>query len=356
MKGGKRRLYGIAAVVGVFAYQFIFPYPLGKELLAVPGWTAETDAAAGTVQPDPGAKTAGYSLNGHVGYVDAGGAVRFRERIGYGAAVHDEFFISYTALPRNLMVRRADGGFLGTIPGSGYPFIRGERLFLISPEGFALSEWTVNGDLEWESKFPALITTVDAGRSAVAIGFLDGGFRVIGEDGAEIFVSPPAKGNYPVTLQTAVTGDDRYVASVGGIGPQKLSVFEKTGKTYRLLVSRDLSSDFRRPVKGGFFTSSHYFVTEQPGGAGVFDPRSKRFAAVSLPGTVRALAESPAQELLLALTEENGRFFLTAFLPSGKQVMRFGFPRDPSFFLRRSGDDILLGLGARLFHIAVRVG
>lgn len=364
MKSDKRRWYVPTVAAAVLVYQIVFPRPLGRELLVQPVWSVPAGGApeaapagAPAEVPEPREEALrGYRLDGHLGYVDRGGSILFREKIVHGAAVHDDYFIPYTSLPRSLAVRGADGGFLGIIPESGYPFISGNRLFLFSVDGFSLSEWTVNGEKIWARSFPSLITAMDAGSETAALGFLDGGFRVIGKEGEEIFSPPRPESRHPVTLLAGVGGDDRFVATVQGINPQTLSVFERSGRNYRLLDSRALPSDYRRPVKGGFFTPGFNFVVEQPGGVGVFIPREKRFTGVALPGVLRGLAENTDYHLLFALTEEGERFFLTAFLPSGKKALQFAFPRDASHFIRKRGSGLLMGLGSRLFQIAVRTG
>ena len=356
MIGGKRRLYFFGALCGVFAYQFIFPLPMGREIAAVPVWTAPADGALAAYPGNAAARAAGFSLAGFLGYIDENGGILFREKVDYDAAVHDEFFVNYSALPRNLMTRSPDGTFIGTIGESGYPFIRGDRLFLLSADGFALSEWTVNGDLVWEKKFSSLITAVDAGPETAIVGLLAGGVHLLGKDGAEIFTSPAEGSRYPVALQVGISGGDRILAAVSGIGPQKLSVFEKTPKEYRLLESRELPSGYRRAVKGRFFSPDDFFVFEQPGGIAIYHPRTKRLVETALPGILLALADYPGRGLLFALTEKGEKLHCTGFLPSGKKVLQFDFPKSPSFFLRRSGDFLLLGLGNRLFRIDMRIG
>ena len=356
MKRGKRRYLFPAALLGVLAYQLFFPIPSGRELVAVPVWTVKTDGEVIPAERRPGAGLfSGFRLAGHMGYVDPDGTILFREKIAHNAAIHDEYFVNYSAMSRNLMIRDSRGQFLGNITGSGYPFVRGGRLHVISVDGHALSRYGLNGDQTWERKFDSLLTAIDAGRDATIAGLLNGNVYILNEEGAEIYRAAPEGSAYPVILQAGISADGRHFAVISGIEPQKLTVFERTQRNYRPVYSKELAGSYRRAVKARYYSQPGVFLFEQPGGAWMYHAPGKKLSTVSLPGSLADFAEECLEGMLFAVSRKDGILHGTGFLPSGRKVLQFGFPDQPSFFFRQKGNSVILGLGDRLYRIDMRI-
>jgi hypothetical protein len=358
MKHGKSRLklWGICGAAVL--YVLVFPVSTGKELFLLPAWASDvSQGAAGG--PSGNGEVFPFSLAGYLGYADGEGKLLFREELSYGAAVGQDFFINYPAFPSSLFIRDRQGNFLGT-SGGGYPFIRGGRLFLVSPDGYGLSHIDGKGAVLWERKFPSLITVADAGDEKTVVGFLDGKTIVLGADGSTEYETAAAGGGASVTLQTGIADDALYFAEIGGIRPQRLRLFMKLENGYSAVFQTDLSGSYRRAPAARYFSNPDYFIFEQPGGAGFFDVEKENLFAVPLPGRLLAIAEKRLCGLFLFLSEEDGEMHCGAYLPDGKRVFGFSYAKPAAgsgaaHYLYGTEGKFLLGSGSGLYCVSLGV-
>ncbi|MCX8013264.1 MAG: hypothetical protein N3A02_03105, partial [Rectinema sp.] len=69
-----------------------------------------------------------------------------------------------------------------------YPWFGSERRLLLRADQMALAEISADGTVVWDHEFPMIITALDASRTLVASGFLDGSLAVVDEKGAVSWV------------------------------------------------------------------------------------------------------------------------------------------------------------------------
>jgi hypothetical protein len=356
MKHGKSRLklWGICGAAVL--YVVLFPVSVGKELFLLPAWAADVSREP-SGDPGEGGEVFPFSLGGYLGYADGRGKLLFREALSYGAAVGPDFFINYPAFPLNLLVRDRQGNFLGNI-GGGYPFIRGGRLFLVSPDGYGLSHIDGQGNALWEKKFSSLITVADAGKEKTVVGFLNGKTAVLGNDGSVEYETSITGDGPSVTLQTGIAGDGLHFTEIVGIRPQRLRLFMKQEEGYMAVFQTDLSASYRRAPVAGYFSDPDYFIFEQPGGAGFFEVETEKLFTVPLPGRLLALAEKRPHGLFLFLSEDGGEMRCTAYLPNGNRVFGFSYARQggesaEAQYLYGTEEKFLLGSGSGLYCVAL---
>jgi hypothetical protein len=362
MKSGKARKIFLAALALAVLYVIFFPAGAGKELFLLPVWTTDLELAQAAPQSIKGAEEVfAFRLSGYLGYIDSRGKLLFHEQVAYGAAMGSEFFVNYPAVPLNLLVRGRQGEFLGNADAGGYPFIRGGKIFVVSPDGYGLSLVDRYGELVWEKTFPSLITAADAGEQSTALGFLSGTAAVLGSDGSVEYQTPPGDDTQtPVTLQVGIADDALYFVVLSGGSPQRLKLFMKEENVYRPAFTAQLPGSYRRAVVSRYFSEPDYFIFEQPGGAGIFQVEKEALYGVELPGRLLAVAGERPGGLFLALSVKDDLMYCTAFLPTGKKAFEFSYKtspaaRDVPYFLSAAGENFLLGEGSSLYRIDMGV-
>jgi hypothetical protein len=359
MKRGKSRLkfFGVCAAAAL--YVIFFPASVGKELFLLPAWTVDVSREA-VSDPDGEEETFPFSLSGCMGYAGAGGKLLFREALSYDAALGSDFFVNYPAFPLNLLIRDRRGNFMGNT-GGGYPFVRDDKLFLLSPDGYGLSRIDMTGLILWEKRFTSLITAADAGEEKTALGFLNGRTVVLGSDGSVEYETSVSKEGPAVTFQVGIAGDGLYVTEIGGIRPQRLRLFMKQEEGgYTRIYQTDLSGACRRAPVARYFSEPDYFIFEQPGGAGFFEVETTRLFTVPLTGGLLSLAGKRPGGLFLFLTEKDDRIYCGAYLPDGNRVFEFSYIKltpetGPAQYLYGTEEKFLLGSGNGLYCIALGV-
>ncbi|MDR1317760.1 MAG: hypothetical protein LBK13_12915 [Spirochaetales bacterium] len=361
MKRGKSRLklWGICGAAVL--YVIIFPVSTGKELFLLPEWAADVSREAEGDSRGSG-EAFPFTLSGYLGYATEEGQILFREELSYGAAMGPDFFINYPAFPLNLLIRDRQGDFLGNA-GSGYPFIRNEKLFLLSPDGYGLSHIDESGAVRWEKKFSSLITVADAGAEKTVVGFLDGKTLVLGIDGDVEYETTVMKDGPAVTLQTGIASDGLHFTEIGGIQRQRLRLFMRQEQGYAAMFQADLPGSYRRAPAARYFSEPDYFIFEQPGGAGFFEVEKRNLFFVSLPGRLLALAGKRPCGLFLFLTEDGDRMYCAAYLLDGNRVFGFSYAKPQvqteqtgsDYYLYGTEEKFLLGSGSGLYCITLGV-
>jgi hypothetical protein len=361
MKRGKARFKFFAAFVTAVVYVVVFPAASGKELFLLPAWTVDLENAEASARAgeDEGEVSA-FRLSGLLGYVNSRGNILFQEKLAYDAAVGPRFFVNYPAVPLNLVIRDRRGEFLGNIGGGGYPFIHRDKLFLLSPDGHGLSRVSERGDILWEKKFTSLITAADSGDESLVLGFLNGAFAVLGNDGEPEYEAPPAPGGLAVSLRAGIAGNALYFTGLSGGSPQRLRLFVRQEGGYSPLFEAPLQSSYRRAVVARYFSEPDYFVFEQPGGAGLFEVEKQKLLYVSLSGRLVELADERPEGLFLTLSIREDRMYCEAVLPDGSRVFGFSYKSpaggtDIPYMLHAGKDSFLLGTGNRLYRLALEV-
>ena len=359
MKLFKVRLKFLALLFLTVLYVIFFPAASGKELFLTPTWVTDVE----TTQVSRSVKNGEvfpFRLQRHLGYIDEQGKLLFREDITYDAAIGPDFFVNYPAVPLHLVIRGQRGEFLGNISENGYPFVLGGDLYVISPDGHSLSRVDKRGETLWKKTFASLITVADKGKAGLVLGFLNGAFAVLSDDGTTLHEVPAGHEALSVALQAGIADDALYFACLVGGSPQRLKLYVKRDSSYELQFESALNSTYRRAFIARYFSEPDYFVFEQPGGAAVFQVEKENLLfPLKLPGQLLSLAPTRPNGLFICLSSSD-RMHCEGFLPNGSRVFGFSYNAarpntDDQYFLFSLGNSILLGEVSRLYFIRLEV-
>jgi hypothetical protein len=343
------------AVFAIIVYFVFFPYPLGKETIARPAWVRPVplpgDPTASNAAADP-VGLARFQLGGVFGYVDTDGRFMHVERTLYGVALSDTGYVNYTRLGTDWILQDPGGRRLLSFSGSGYPLLspRGDRIFVVKSDLSGLIEMDGAGEQRWERDFSSLLTTVSVQGSSLLAGLLDGSMVYIDAQGAPVVQPASRLSRIPVQLGVAVTGDGRLAASVSGIDPQYLVLYDRGPQGFQQREADTLGTDFRREVRMSFSPGGHYLAFEGGGSVGVVDPAGGHSFSVALSGTLAGIAFPAGGRLAAAAALSPGRADLAVFAPFVGPVFQEGFAaRD--VFLGTVGGQLLLGVDGRLLRV-----
>jgi hypothetical protein len=348
----------LIAVLLIVLYFAIFPYPLGRETVAVPAWCVQLPGAATPTAPIPaeaGAPAYPFRLGDSFGYVDASGNLLHVEKALFGVTLGEAGFVSYTRLATDWILENPQGERILSFSGSGYPLVSadGSRIFNVKADLSGLRELDVTGDLVWERDFPALMTSVSLQRDFLLVGLLNGTVLLLNRVGSPVFQFAPGGSRIPVALGVAVSTNGELLAGITGIDPQKLTVFRKRGSSYDELARLVLGSDFRREVRMTFSPDSRFLVVEGNRSVGFFDPDSRTPEWLPLRGSLSAAA-FPGKGRLAALIARDGPLVdLQIVAPLQRLVVRETFAAHELSTGTVDGQ-LLMGIDGRLVRIDAR--
>ncbi len=350
--GKKRpaRVFLVALLV-IVLYFIFFPYPLGREIVAVPVW-AVTVPPAGTVSPVEGPSSAPFRLGDLFGFAGGNGGFLHVEKALYQVALSRRSYINYSRLGTDWILQDDQGGRVLSFSGYGYPILSddGARIFIVKADLSGLIEIDRNGDPLWSRDFPAMITSLSLQRDRVLVGLLNGSLLVLDGKGGPVFESAPGGSRIPAIFGAALSPDGANLAAISGIDPQYLTVLHRGGASYSELARASLGTDFRREARMRFSVDSRYLFLEGRNAAGLFDPETRQLAWVGLQGTIIGVS-FPGRGKYAAFASRDGALVrLQVLSPFSFPIFAETFFAE-QLFLGEIDGGILLGLDGRLLRI-----
>ena len=357
---GNRRPASVffTAVLLTVLYFALFPYSLGRELVAKPAWAVDLSAAssnsAAAGQPltdDTGA--APFQLGGSFGYIRPDGALVHLESTLFRVALSRAGYINYTRVGTDWIMRDPRGGRLLAFSGYGYPLLSedGQRVLVVDPDMTGVLEVDGNGDMAWSRDFPAILTSLSVEPDFLAAGMLNGSLQLLGRHGTPLFQVSPASGRVATVYGCGVAPDGSYLASVSGTRPQVLTVLGRRGSSYAESLRVPLGTDYRREIRTGFSPDSRYFYYESASAVGLVEPSSGRLSSVALGGNL-AGRSFLGNGLAAFASHDGGRVSLHLVRPFVATIDSEGF-RAGDLFLGAIGGQLLLGMDSQLLRVEI---
>jgi hypothetical protein len=350
----KRRPAGIffAALLFIILYFILFPYPMGREIVARPVWAEPLPASAASSAP--AGAVAPFQLGPVFGYVHGDGSASYVGATPYRVSVSESGFINFARLSTDWILQDVAGARVASFSGSGYPLLspEGGRLFNVKTDLSGIVEMDRNGEILWSRDFPAMITSAAVRGDSLVVGLLDGTLLLLNRQGTPVFTDPPGSARIPVILGEAVASDGALIASIGGIDPQYISVLRRQGSTFAPLARQPMASDFRREVRISFSPDAHFLVFEAKGGAGLFDTGAKRTSLVRLRGALSGISFPGGGRYAAVAGQDGTRADLAIVAPFGLQILRESFTA-AQLFLGSIEGQLLMAWDGTLARIEV---
>lgn len=358
-----------AAILVIVFYFFLFPYPLGRELVARPRWAvaipkpgtaaaapAGPVSASGPVSggaPTPG-PAAAFQLGDRFGFVREDGALLYSAQAPYRVALSSSAFVSFTRLGTDWILQDREGRRMAGFSVSGYPMLSpdGGRVFSVKTDLSGLIEMDRGGGVLWDRDFPTMMTAVSVQGDLALVGLLNGTLVLLDRAGSPVLEYAPGGSRVAVILGDAAAPDASRIAAVYGIDPQYLAVLRRAGARYEPESRERLSSDFRREVRMGFSPDSRWLFVEGPAGPGLYDPAGRSLGWVSLAGSLVAASSAFGGRVAAFAARDAAGVSLLVEPPRGIPVCRERFAAR-QVFLGTVDGQLLVGWDDELARVDV---
>ena len=364
-----------AAILFIVFYFLLFPYPLGKELVAHPRWAvaipaagaaagaaaqaltatvASVPAPAAPASPAAGPAVSSWQLGDQFGFVQEDGTLLYTGRAPYRVALSSSGFVSYTRLGTDWILQDRTGRLVAAFTVSGYPLLSpdGGRVFSVKTDLSGLSELDRGGEVLWDRDFPTLITSISVEQDLALVGLLNGTLVLLDRSGAPVLEHAPGGSRVAVIAGDAASPDGSRIAAVCGIDPQYLVVLRRTDTGYQPESRERLPTAFRREVRMGFSPDSRWVFLEGAHGPGVYDPARRSMSWLNLPGPLAAAASARFGKVAAFASLDPGGVTLALEPPGGIAVGREYFSAR-QVFLGSIGGQLLAGWDGTLARIDV---
>ena len=293
-------------------YLFCFPVRLKEELTFTPQWNTSLEVAPSMEEGDGAIPFSAFDARGKplVGYLSEEGRLLYHTPVFYGAAVFPGGFINYSRSGGELIIQDPLGRMGKRIASNGYPFFKGDRLFVVSRDRRGLSRWTTEGQLLWSRHFGAPMTCMDVQELGVLLGFLNGDVFFLNSQGEKRVFS---KQRIHAIYGCALSSSQKLFATVSGLNPQVLSVYTFREGDPQLLWTRDLTESLPKFRYLHFSADSKSLYWNTPGGMESVDwmGENHRFLALNFPFKKGSFGGKNALTALFGGGREGGELLLT---------------------------------------------
>lgn len=355
-----------AAILVIVFHLFLFPYPLGREIVARPRWAVAVSPSglqpgtlpgaqeAGSQDPAGQASAAAFQLGDRFGFVLDDGAILYAGQAPYRVALSSTGFVSFTRLGTDWILQDRAGRRVAGFSVAGYPLLSpdGGRVFSVKTDLSGIIEMDRGGAVLWDRDFPTLMTAISVQGDLVLVGLVNGSLVLLDRHGSPVLERAPGGSRVQVIVGDAAAPDGSRIAAVCGIDPQYLAVFRRAGSTYEPEAQEGLPSAFRREVRMGFSPDSRYLFVEGRAGPGLYDPAGRTLRWVSLPGSLVGAAFAFGGRVAAFVSRDAGAAQLVIEPMSGIMVCQEGFPAR-EVFLGTIGGQLLLGWDGELLKVDV---
>jgi len=355
----------LAAIVVIVFYFFLFPYPLGREIVVRPRWAVALPQPGSALIPSPAAvagpqdpagkgPAAAFQIGDRFGYVRGDGTLLYTGRAVYRVSLSSTGFVSFTRLGTDWILQDSAGRRVAGFSVAGYPLLSpdGGRVFSVKTDLSGIIEMDRGGAVLWDRDFPSLMTSISVQGDLVLVGLLNGAMILLDRHGSPLLEHAPAGSRIPVVMGDAAAPDGSRVAAVCGIDPQYLAVLRRSGSGYEPETQESLPTSFRREVRMGFSPDSRYLFLEGTDGPGLFDPAARTLRWVGLSGPLVGAAFASAGRVAAFASRDAGGARLVLEPMSGVPVGREAFPAREVFLGTIEGQ-LLLGWDGEIARIDV---
>ncbi len=338
-KRSKRAILG--SIAFMLIYVFVAAVPLSNDFYFQPEWTKSILGAAPLEQSrGSNSEMQAFMLGDNFGFftqegeIFRGNATSMRFSAGGGL---------WSVYPENALrtqVHSFDGSIKMTVGEAGFVHLTENGIYLFHPGGNALSKYSENGSALWRREEIAPITAFSDSAGGAAMGYANGLFAAVDNEGNTLFSFYPSGSDYQVVLGAAISQDARFALCISGINPQRVILVEISGSQYRITAHQNLANALTRQAFVAFSTSGRYGFFETKEGLGILDAQRRSFRAVELEGQILNVVEYANTGFFAVLSKKDaGYHSLSLVTASGAKLASVDFECRDAFLL--FGDESL---------------
>lgn len=317
----------ILCLVLCIVYFFISSRPLGSELQFIPQWTIQVTSRSAYGDP-AGMEHTGYipfKLGQNMGYVSPDGMIYNMTSFPFKAAISPYYYASYGSDASQIPFYAANGTEHGIINGTGFPYFSDNFIYLFHPGGNSVAEYDQTGSLLWQFDGITPILAFSASQAGAVIGFADGIVAAFDHAGKQITQFEPGGSDYSIILGAAISDSGEYIACVSGIQKQRFVLTRQTGSIAKIVFHEFLPQDQYTPVFIMFSQDEDTVYFNYHDGLGVLSCTDGRFRHLPVQGQILDIVEFKEQDLLFALSYEDGQYHVYTIEKEANLIGKFSF-------------------------------
>lgn len=330
----------IVSVAFLLLYIFFAARSLSNELQLTPQWTTSIFQVS-QEKPDTSQIQLPFRMGQNMGYFTTDGTISLMESFPFQAAISPTYRAAYAPDSTRIPVYQLNSERVDSpdfyIEGAGFPYICDDRIYLLTPGGYGISQYSREGRL-WQFEHSAPITTISSTPSGTAVGYADGMVFIFSTSGELLQTFDPGGSTYPIILGTALSPSASQLACVSGIHQQRFVLTQQRNGVNKVVFHTYLEGNLREPVLVQFSQDERKVFYSSATGIGIVDCTTFANTTIPLKGKILSIQECTDNKLIAVLTKDKNRYNIYLLETEGIFIGSFGFQADAAFITIEDGN------------------
>ena len=343
----KRKKIGLFFILLV--YIFISPEKEGRIFKIVPQWIIDRNDSVNE-QADS-SSVIPFKIGSFFGYFNNKGELTYRDKVFYGVAQSEKNFINYSSITDQIVINDSKGDFENTVSANGYPWFRGDRLFVVSTNRKKVSEITIDGDLLWEDENLSEITSLDSNSSTAAAGYVNGDVIVVDSDYSIEKLFKPDLSRINTVYGTGISDNSEYIAVISGIEPQYMLLFRKNHDEYTKIFSYQFADNLRYSRLIDFTEDNRYLYFGSFESFYCYDIEKRNLYKIPVNDKLIKVSYLKEFDLFCILSGNGGRDYRIVLTYSdGRKLYDSSFSAD-EIYMKNDSDTVYIGVDDKIYSV-----
>ena len=288
------------------------------------------------------------------GYFSKNGELAYRDRVFYGIAQSDKYFINYSSITDQLVINSSNGEFVNTVAACGYPWFRNDRLFLVSTNRKKVSEINTEGDILWEDENLSELTSLDANKTDVVAGYVNGEVIVVNRENRIDKLFKPDLSRINTVFGTGISDSSEYIAVISGIEPQYMLLFRKNHDKYTRIFSYQFVDNLRYSRLIDFTDDNRFLYFGSNESFYCYDLEKRNLFKIPVSEKLIKVFYIKEHDLFCVLSRGEGDKYRTIISHSDGRIIYDSSFHAENIYMENDSDTLYIGVDDKIY--SVRLG
>lgn len=342
-------------------YFFIATKRLNNDLYFFPLWSSSIEKDVELIDSDENtnklsnAKLYPFLIKNKFGYFSEDGKILFSHEITGKVTASSNYWCQYEFDCHEAHIYEPNGKIAGVIKVAGFPYIVDNKIYIFTPGGYGVCEYSVNGKRLWHYAHTAAITAFNCSKKGVVIGYSDGKVVYLDERGNEVFNLYPGGSTYEVISGVALSNDGVFIACISGIEKQRVLLIRIIEKQYKIVKHEYLKGNLYRNVFVSFDKDSSSVIFESSDGIGIINCKNYQLHFLDETGEIIDIGDRLGGNLITILTKNYDSCKLFVIEKPFRKLASTSF-NSKDVFLLQDEKKIFLGTVGNISAIEIKKG
>ena len=343
----KRKKIGLLFILLV--YIFISPEREGKIFKIIPQWIIDKNDPVLEISENE--QKVPFKMGSMFGYFSPEGVLAYHDRIFYGLAQSEKYFINYSSITDQIVINDSNGDFINTVTTNGYPWFDKGRLFIVSTNRKKVSEITIEGDVLWEDENLSELTSLDSNSSNAVAGYVNGDVVIVDSENKIEKLFKPDLSRINTVYGTGISDNSEYIAVISGVEPQYMLLFRKNHDKYTRIFSYQFVDNLRYSRLIDFTEDSKYLYFGSFESFYCYNIEKRNLYKIPVNDQLLKVSYIKEYDIFCILSQDfEGEYRTVITYSDGRIIYNSSFSAE-NIFMKNNSENIYIGVDDKIYSV-----